>query len=166
MPLNGFDHAITWGQFQTRTARPADAGDEDAEIRTGSATTYGWRERNGVVSVTSVTTSVTVNRELSWVVRGQATDALLRHEQGHYDIQALGARETHRRISELTASSSAELEREKRAIEREVQQKVDEKNTRYDDQTNHSRNAAQQRNWEGSIRRAKENATGTLDLLP
>jgi hypothetical protein len=34
-----------------------------------------------------------VDRANSWVVEGYQSDSLLRHEQGHYDIMALDARE-------------------------------------------------------------------------
>lgn len=166
MPLTGFNHAITWGEFQTRTTRPSGAGDEDAEIHTAAPSSYNYSSRNGRFSVTDVTTEITVDTNLSWVLRNGRTADLLRHEQGHYDIQALGARETYSRVGRLTAASEADLARQVRAIEREVQRKVDDKNARYDTQTNHSRNAAEQRNWEATIRRAKDSPTGTLDLLP
>jgi len=119
-----------------------------------------------IVRVVSFNTTITVSRSESWVVRGQQSADLLRHEQGHYDITALGAREVHDRSSTLTSAQCPEINREVQQIEGDVQTRINQANRRYDTQTNHGANATVQQRWNTSIRNAMNKNNGTLADLP
>ena len=107
-----------------------------------------------------------MNRSQSWVVRGGQNADLLRHQQGHFDITALGMREEANRVSALTGRSGRDITRQVDAIRREINRKIAAANRRYDARTNHSRNTTQQQRWSASIRNAKSRPAATLDNLP
>ena len=164
MPLTGFDHQISWNQFRKRNSRPRGV-DEDAEIHTEAPFAYMRREQNGRFVITTVNVNIRVVRAQSWVVRSAQTNRLLQHEQGHYDIQALGAREQHNRMLNLSEPALRELEAHVRELNAEIQRKVDDTNARYDRETNHSTNRTQQNSWDNRIANAKASPAGTLDNL-
>jgi predicted secreted Zn-dependent protease len=107
-----------------------------------------------------------VDRANSWVVEGYQGDSLLRHEQGHYDIMALGARELYNRVLELTASRCPEINTQDRQLQQQIQAQVDAANIRYDTRTNHGNTASVQQNWEPRIHAIKQNPTGIIMDLP
>ena len=106
------------------------------------------------------------NRGQSWVVQGHATARLLKHEQGHFDVSALGMREEHDRTRSLTGTSASDLESKYEVIRTEVNGKIRTANRRYDTQTRHSLDTAAQNRWNASIAAAKSSSTGTIDDLP
>jgi uncharacterized protein DUF922 len=166
MPLRGFNHDVRWGQFQKRSS-PPNGVSTDARTRTQCDLDYTLSQnRDGSFQVTSLEIQISVNSNESWVVRAKTTKELLRHEQVHYDIRALGAREQFTLLTNLREASLKDLEGRINEIGRDIQRKVDGMNIRYDNQTNHSRNVAQQRHWNTRIRAVKSQSAGTLDLLP
>lgn len=164
MAMTGFNHSVTWGEFRTVGSRPS--GSEDAYIKADKSVTYSYSTSGSGASVTSVNGSIRVNRAESWKVRGRESSSLLKHEQGHFDITALGMREEYDRTASLTGSSPGDLRTQYEAINRDVNTKVAAANRRYDRQTDHSRNAAAQRRWNTAIANAKRSSTGTVDDLP
>ena len=92
MALNNFDYLIGWPEFTSVPARPAGV-QEDAEIKVNSAVSYRTRRRGSAVSIVDATVNIVTVTAESWVVSDKKTDPLLKHEQGHYDITALGTRE-------------------------------------------------------------------------
>jgi predicted secreted Zn-dependent protease len=94
------------------------------------------------------------------------TNTLLSHEQGHYDITALGARELYNALLQLTAPSGHELQTRASQLRQRIQQKINRTNTRYDTQTNHSQNAAAQHTWQQRIAAEKQKPDGSIDNLP
>lgn len=165
MAITGFNHTVQWGEFREVSQRPADET-EDAHIAATYRYSYRTQSSGQHCRVTGVTTRISVNRNATWVVRAQKSADLLRYEQGHYDITALGAREVDQRIAALSAEQCSSIGSDVQRIQREVQQLIHQKDLRYDNQTSHGTNAAAQQRWEASIRRAKQNASGTLADLP
>jgi hypothetical protein len=164
MALNGFDTRVTWLDFRNRSTRPPGVR-EDAEIEAASSMSYRTIEENGVWSVASADAGVSPDRNQSWVLSSAKTDALLAHEQGHFDITALGAREVYNRILGVTGSSAADLRRTINSIKVSVQANIDQTNEQYDIQTDHGNNTASQQRWEARIRTAKDDPDGTLNSL-
>ena len=107
-----------------------------------------------------------MNRSQSWVVRGGQNADLLRHQQGHFDITALGMREEANRVSALTGRSGRDITRQVDAIRREINRKIAAANRRYDTRTNHSDSRTAQQRWSASIRSAKLRPDGNIDNLP
>lgn len=161
----GFDHRVGWREFSRVAERPGSAA-EDAEIDLNTDVSYDWGWGGSNYVVTEVRPTISVNEAASWVLQGKESRALLEHEQGHYDITALGVREEAKLVSELSASSGAHLERARAQIRTRIQRKIDAANDRYDARTNHGDNQAVQRRWLRAISRAKSRDEGTIDDLP
>lgn len=166
MTLTGFTHNVQWGEFSEINSRPANT-QESAFISVSIRSNFRTQAQRGQdCRVVSFNTTIIVSLSASWIVRGQQTADLLRHEQGHYDITALGAREVHDRSSALTSAQCPGINREAQRIERDVQTRINQANQRYDTQTNHGINASDQQRWNTSIRNAKNKTNGTLADLP
>ena len=104
----------------------------------------------------------------SWVVTDDESNDLLEHEQGHYGITALGARDLYNRLSSLTAANVAALRTAANAAKATIQSSINAMNIRYDgttDGTNHGVDRAAQQRWSGKIRSAIADVNGTLSGL-
>lgn len=165
MTMTGFNHSVTWREFRSVRSRQGRVS-EDAFIKARKRVSFDFSGTRGSYSVTGVRATVVVNRSQSWVVRGGQNADLLSHEQGHFDITALGMREEANRVSTLTGRNGRDITRQVAAIRREINRKIAAANRRYDARTNHSQNRAAQRTWLASIRRAKSRPEGTIDNLP
>lgn len=167
MDLEGFDDGtsvVGWGKFNQYSDRLT-GEDEDAFIHTHME--YGYR-LGGIgraANVTSATMKITVLRD-SWVVTSQMTDYLLKHEQGHYDIQALVAREFLEEIKKVAAPSDHDASKLIKDLEKKYGQLTKTTNIRYDAATNHSLNKQVQQTWDQRIDAAKKNKKGTINDLP
>jgi hypothetical protein len=91
----------------------------------------------------------------TWVIKGRTSDALLEHEQGHWDIFWMMAKEMER---ELQGLSNKEADSRFQAIN----EKYKNFNKQYEDETQHSRIASKQKEWNCKIASAMRN--GNLDL--
>ncbi len=165
MTMTGFNHSVTWREFRTVPTRQGRVS-EDAYIKANKRVSYDFSGSGRSYRVTGVTAEIVVNRSQSWVVRGGQNADLLRHEQGHFDITALGMREEANRIAALTGRNGRDLTRQANAIRREINRKIAAANRRYDARTNHSSNRAAQQRWSASIRNAKSRPDGTINSLP
>lgn len=164
MSLNGFDIRISWVQFREVSRRPVGVN-EDAEITIEPYLSFRTRNNNGTVEIIEVNTTISVSRSRSWVRTGCKTDWLLNHEQGHFDIAALGMRELYNSLLSVSGSSTSEFNRETTRIQSEVQRKIDEVDHLYDTQTNHGMNSAEQTRWSSRICTLKGSSTGVLNDL-
>jgi len=167
MALSGFNHSVQWSEFRPVNQRPAGVP-EDAQISIRTLTfTFRTHQAGGQnCRVTGATVSIGVNRGSSWVVRGRESAALLQHEQGHYNITALGTRDLYNQVLGLTAARCPDINTQAQRLQRQIQTQITQTNRRYDDRTNHGNNATAQRTWDASIRSAMQNANGTLASLP
>jgi predicted secreted Zn-dependent protease len=116
--------------------------------------------------VVGVNASLSVDPNKSWVVKGKKGIYLRRHEQGHYDIVAIGMREIYNKVCALNKTNCEEVNQEALRIQREVQQQTDAARQRYQTQTGYGANLAVQNNWETQIKTIKLNSNGVLADLP
>ena len=165
MAINNFDHLVDWSEFRTVSSRHSGVK-EDAEIKANSAVSYRTRRRGNAASIVDATVDIVTVLEESWVVGDKKTDILLKHEQGHYDITALGTREFYKQLLLLTANSTNSLTEKINALKQQFQQKIDTCNSRYDTQTNHGLITSQQDTWNQKIAAAKVNPVGVINDLP
>lgn len=166
MALTGFNHKIHWSEFQIVDQRPSGVF-TDAQVYV--FTHINWRtasQPSGDCQVVSVSASLNVDVNKSWVVKGKKGVYLRHHEQGHYDILAIGMREMYNKIVTLIRTRCEEVNQEALRIQREVQQAIDTTRQRYYAQTNYGSNLAIQKNWETQIKTIKLNSSGILDDLP
>lgn len=167
MAINGFDTQISWTGFTKVASRPSGSD--------GDAYTYAVFSSNNIqptrgegksIVVKSADISIVLNKSQSWSVDSKQSDELLKHEQGHYDITTLGAREVYNSLFKLKEKNVKSLGDSIQALTNRVQKKIDDANKRYDEQTDHSRKRSEQEKWNKAITIEKQKADGTLDNLP
>ncbi len=165
MSLNNFDDTVSWSQFSQLPSRPA-GEDEDAHIHTRMKLNYNLGGKGKAAIVSGGTLDILIVTQSCWAVSSEMTKDLLKHEQGHYDIQALAAREFYEKVMALTAPTDNELKKEVRKLEAKFQQVTNVVNKRYDKTTDHSINTSMQQTWDKKIDAAKKKLNGTIDDLP
>jgi hypothetical protein len=146
---------INWGEFEKVSARPSGIK-EDAQIHAEAIIDSDMNAcvRKGKGRLVSFRIRLQVTRASSWVVRGSQTDDLLSHEQGHFDLQGLSARDLMNRLSKLRASDPEELKRLVAAEFKASQKEAQAMSNRYDDETQHGLDIEAQRRWKATIQAA------------
>jgi hypothetical protein len=166
MPVINFDMLVSWSQFSNFSSRPSNK-DEDAQISQQiSFSNFELQRARGLLSIKDVNVVISLVSSECWVVSSQMSNSLLKHEQGHYDILALSARELFQALSGLSAATARELQLAASRLQTSFGEHATRVNDRYDTQTDHSRNAAAQQLWDNRISSAKLNPHGTLTNLP
>lgn len=165
MSLNGFDDTISWSQFNQVPSRPI-GEKEDAHIRAEWTFDYAYVQNGKVVSVSNVDVNLTIITAESWVVTNAKSNYLLKHEQGHYDITSLAAREFYNKSKSLKANSVHNSKLKISEFKQKIQQKTNIANKLYDAQTDHGQKTQLQQTWDKKIDAAKKNPNGTIDDLP
>ena len=165
MPLNNFYNSISWSDFTPQSSR-SHGTNEDAFTKARYHHSYNYERNGNAVAVTDAIVDISMVTEQSWVVSGATTNELLQHEQGHYDITALGAREFYNTLINLTARSVRELQTKVATAHTRYQGKINSTNIRYDNQTNHGSNTQVQWQWDQQIANEKQNPDGSIDNLP
>jgi hypothetical protein len=166
--LTGRDKTLTWADFGAPVPKPKPAPGGTAtaaHTEVKYPVTYGWAGGGKSFSLSdNVTVAVQLDRGKTWVAdwvfkeAKQFQDDLLNHEQGHYDIAALLARDMFIELMQLkgrTFSSKADLDNAVAAIvnahrSQKVHDKYDEKN-----EANHGLNPTEQKAWDGFFQKAK-----------
>ena len=165
MGLEGTDTAIQWSNFN-RLEQPPVGKDYDAETASQFSLEYLLVRKGNAVVVKSADVKVFINTDNSWAVIGKRNDYLLKHEQGHYDITAIAAKEFYSGLMELTAKDKNALQEKIRRLNHRLQKKIDNSNILYDEQTDHSRNKSAQGKWNKALETEKRKAGSSLDNLP
>lgn len=166
MPLIGFNHSLHWSEFQVVDQCPQGAA-KDAEVIL--STNIVWQtatQHSGDCHVVGIKASIQVDHKHSWVVKGKKGIYLRHHEQGHYDIVAIGMREMYDQIMALIKTRCEDINQEARRIQQQVQQLMDSTRQRYASQTQHGANRAVQQAWEAQIKSTKLRDDGVLADLP
>jgi hypothetical protein len=150
--LSGWPRTIGWGEFQEVSSRPA-GEDENAQIHSEviQPDRVGIERDNGRLRLAGYTVQVRLDREQSWVVTSQKTAELLAHEQRHFDITGLSARDLVSDLSAIRAANSEDLQREVTRIIQRQAQLADTLTTQYDTQTDHGRNREAQSRWDAHL---------------
>lgn len=172
---------IHWGLF---LAPPP----HDAALRTEAAAihmTVRWslsyvaryntstRSWEGEIDRSSLNVINTMEPSLSWVVPGKECATTLNHEQRHFDLNEVYRRKLDLSLSRLTATgASAEITKKllKERIDATANQVLDAlqaMQSRYDRETAHGMNSAEQSRWDGMIDAwlADSNQAPTLSAL-
>ncbi|MEO6917314.1 MAG: DUF922 domain-containing protein [Chitinophagaceae bacterium] len=166
MPVTGFTTEITWSKFKKLKTRPANS-DADGYTVARSQTRYSFaRGEGGAIVIKTMNIAISMDTTQSWVVESKMTDELLQHEQGHFDITALGVREINLGALRLKEKTTRELEESIKDLNDTLQGKIDATNIRYDEQTKHSQAKTQQEKWDKAIAAEKRKAEGSVDNLP
>lgn len=152
--LSGWPRKIAWSEFKEVSTRP-DGESEDAQISVelGAEKNVAIERENGQFKLGKVTFKMVVKKAESWVVGSQKSDALLAHEQGHYDIAGLFYRDLMNALRSLRENSVADLGSETNRLMGEYDQLADAMSDKYDSgqETNHGINTTRQQAWEKQI---------------
>jgi hypothetical protein len=171
MALHGFRHAVKWHEYTTVTVRPL------GEFRAKSKTIAPWRQTKKLkiykndkgiyrFNPSTVVVELTMDKKKSWVLAGAQTDELLQHEQGHYNIYALAAREFERGTLALGGLSEKDLKSLYSSLFKSIKELMYQVDADYDDQllwgTDGGEKESQQEMWNFHIDRQMNMAGGEL----
>ena len=182
--LSGFPHPLTWGSFRRVKNSPS------PPLQAHLSTSYrmgGWQVvvEKGAYRVRRFRIAVMVNAAASWATPAALSNmALLEHEQGHYDITGLVARDLARKLLdlELDAEVVSSLKdagttsaQHTRYAQQQLERSVDELGRNagnllaklqsnpttggdgiYDTQTRHGLNQSAQATWNSRLARARQ----------
>jgi hypothetical protein len=168
--LEGHEETLGWQDFQA-PAPPGYTGDAAlTDARFDAQYDYDWDDTpsHKGYRVDHVQVTVTLDRASMWSDKPSRTPALLKHEQGHYDIVALVARDL---FNELTGWDSANPPRRfrkqtdlKSAADRLIRQAKAQAARLsgttssvgvYDTQTKHGQDAKAQGDWDKALAAAR-----------
>lgn len=166
MGVEGFNTSISWSGFVKRKAPPAGVT-EDAETSARfRASTIDFQQKGNAVTVKDAPVKIFLDTKESWVVDGKQDPELLKHEQGHYDVTALAAREFYKKLFTLNGTDAQDLQAQIKELSESFKEKIDRTNERYDEQTDHSQRKAEQEKWNKAFAAEKQKGDGSLDNLP
>jgi hypothetical protein len=163
MAIIGWPSKVKWRQFKKLKKRPI-AAETDAHIkgRYGNPKNKkfrpvsgkdGWRLKN-------INLKLSLIPSQTWVVKGLQSDKLLNHEQGHWDILGLLARELHTDLEAIRAPSLKKLADMVEEAQRNMDAKAERiggNEGRYDTETNHGLKDKEQKTWDNLIEKCITN---------
>lgn len=136
MPLQNFNHLISWSDFISRQSRPSGVN-EDAQIHPEmSYSNVKLGKKGNAVIIIELDVNLQLVKSDCWVVENKKSDLLLKHEQGHFDILALSARNFYNSMKGLSAPSTHELQSMVTKLQEDTQRNVARVDARYDAKQN------------------------------
>lgn len=170
--LSGLRKTLTWAQFRTKKQPKPEPGESGTAAFTHAAYSISGFQSVPVAGKRpaqfrlkdDIAVNVTLKSDswvASWVADGSMSSAersrLLKHEQGHYDIVALLARDLFNEITSIKGSSYASPDEPVDAVTAILDAygpRFQELQDLYDDKTDHGINRDEQTRWNGLIGRA------------
>ncbi|PKP25129.1 MAG: hypothetical protein CVU03_09455 [Bacteroidetes bacterium HGW-Bacteroidetes-2] len=139
------NYKLSWDDFQ---GTPPNKSPFVASTQSGIYFSYSSQNKNGEITLT---TSVSANfyPENSWYFSKNVNAAILKHEQGHFDISEIHARELRKKFSMYTVSEN--FKNELQSIYSETENNRNTMQNKYDKETNHSKIIEKQKQWERFI---------------
>jgi|GEM_PF-1622275 len=181
----GVPTQLSWNTHFSQVRQPRIAGRDaftSATFRASMAFTTK-ADSKGMIRFQNVSVTVSMDRGASWVVSGKQTAALLNHEQGHFNITWLAARELCRKLLEYELDTSLRvldaahpgrmtppterLPQDFREMERATQRDIDRLNLLYDSkgQAFHGVNAQPQTQWDRFLKYVVQNFDSDMSTL-
>ncbi|WGF91406.1 DUF922 domain-containing protein [Aequorivita marisscotiae] len=136
---------LTWEDFR---GKPIASASFVASTNTGISFEYSYTIKNNAVNVTYTIASF-FTPESSWFIPEKVNKYILQHEQAHFDISELHARMLRKNLEGKKFSKKIKSEIE--SIYRQVEQKRRAMQTKFDAETDHSRNADKEAFWQKYI---------------
>lgn len=136
---------LTWEDFK---GKPIPSASFVASTNTGISFQYSYATKNTEVHVEYSVHSF-FYPEKSWFQPGKVNQHILNHEQGHFDISELHARMLRKNLAGKSFSKNIKSEIEK--IYKEIEQKRQAMQVKFDAETDHSRNQEKEVIWEKYI---------------
>lgn len=175
MAISGFVYSLRWRDFSGPVPRSTDAG-TFAYVKTNFSANAAWSfdviGGARVYKVDSATAAVSVNRQGMWARASGRTDALLRHEQGHFDISALLVRQAEQEHMALIGNTYSSQQEVMDAINgvrmplfnliTQLQSNTSGDGT-YDVSTNHGMDSTSQSKWNRAFTACRADPAGRLE---
>lgn len=143
------DMKITWADFKGKV-------DENDSFKARSCIGIIQKENykyKGSVLTATIVVKASFDQSCSWALADvKGNDALLSHEQGHFDISEIYARKLRKSLKELALAKREISEINISKIIDTYTAERDAKDALYDTETNHSQDAATQKEWSIKIR--------------
>jgi hypothetical protein len=136
---------LTWEDFR---GKPVPSASFVASTNTGISFQYFYSIKNGVMDVNYSVESF-FNPEGSWYIPQRVNPHILRHEQAHFDISELHARILRKNLDgkKFTKRIKSEIE----SIYQKVEQQRRAMQTKFDAESDHSRNTEKEAFWQKFI---------------
>lgn len=99
------------------------------------------------------------DKSQSWVKAGKQTDALLAHEQGHFDLSEVVARKARKELSELKDPCKDNGDRAQKILDR-IADEENKEQEQYDKQTDHGTDPKKQQQWQQKIQQQLQKLNG------
>jgi hypothetical protein len=169
MAVKNWPSKVNWNQFKKVAKAPGGAttvAHIEGEYRNPPGRQFQVVQDGKLFKLTDVNLVLKLIRAETWVIKGKESKDLLAHEQGHWDILGLIAREYHKEIKKLRGTSVAQLQSRFQKLEARIAEKRDNLNSGsggYDTETDHGREKAQQKKWDALIATCKGSGTDLPD---
>lgn len=157
--LVGWPRKIAWSEFNPVERPSGETEDAQIDTQTQQPSQVGVKHEQGKIRLEDFKVTLAVIPNSSWVVADQKNDALLAHEQGHFDITGLVARDLVKALGALRASKKDDLQREVSRLFKTHDGRAKSLSEQYDEETNHGRNAEKQSEWQSRIEACIKNGT-------
>ena len=175
MAMQGMKYTLSWSTdftdvdnapegFSNRSARTK----ADVTLDPKMIATRDSKDSDYYFKPDTVKVIIKMDKTNSWVVKDLKSDPLLKHEQMHYNISALGGRDLERKLLALRDKSGQELMNKKAALGTEIQNLINSVNKDYDEGvsgTDHGKKAAEQSKWELHITNLMGKPDGELKTI-
>ncbi|MDN3492483.1 DUF922 domain-containing protein [Winogradskyella bathintestinalis] len=137
---------LTWADFK---AHPDT--ESDAVALTASGITFGYSLKTSGDKIVDFSTNVEAHfyPDKSWYVKERGNAHILAHEQLHFDITELYARQFRQKLTKLKVNQN--LKAQLNQLQVSINEAITETQQRYDKETNHSMVIDKQKKWEAFI---------------
>lgn len=136
---------LSWEDFR---GKPIPSASFVAITNSGISFHYSYSIKNGEMEVEYSVESF-FTPESSWYIPDRVTPHILKHEQAHFDISELHARMLRKNLAGRKFSKKIKSEIE--SIYQQVEQKRRAMQTKFDAETDHSRNEEKETFWQKYI---------------
>lgn len=142
---------LTWDDFSGKPDK-----DSPFQANTSWGINYGFKGvdfAGDTVRFKNLAVTLKFDETKSWVKEGKQIPYLLKHEQGHFDIALICHKEIIKAINN-TVFFKADFKEKLRTIFTDTIKKYRLMQVQYDEETDHSKNEANQQKWNAIIAKA------------
>jgi hypothetical protein len=179
--LEGHEDKLIWADFQATAPGGSTNEAAFASARFDLNYDYEWDDSHGSAHgfrVNHVQVTVEVERSHMWSVTKDRSDAVLQHEQGHYDIVALLGRDLYNELTGWDSGTKPKRFRKESELKDEVSRTLRRYKVRavelagssraigtYDKKTKHGTDATAQEKWTAALGTARTKGTRVVQAL-
>ncbi|WP_217363259.1 DUF922 domain-containing protein [Winogradskyella undariae] len=142
------DVKLTWADF-----KGTPDSESDAVALTASGITFGFSVKTSEKKIVDFSTTVFTHfyPNKSWYLKDKSNTYILNHEQLHFDITELYARQFRQKLAKLEVNKNVKAQMKR--LHAAINEELNETQQRYDMQTNHSLNVKMQKEWNTNIQK-------------